>query len=172
MGILILPPQASAQSTFKCQWQGPPRGAGSIGQCKPISSDAFCIPDINYCAGAKNKTDCNKIAPTACTDSRAPSPSTTCGDIITAVGTIPTCDLNAFARWFIGWAVGIGGGIAFLLILMAGFRIMSSGGNPDQIKAGKEQLTSAITGLLFIIFSVFLLQLIGVQILHLPGFAK
>ncbi|MBI3290139.1 hypothetical protein HYZ78_01955 [Candidatus Microgenomates bacterium] len=93
-----------------------------------------------------------------------------CSDVDTAIGTIPTCDLNAFARWFIGWAVGIGGGIAFLLILLGGFRIMSSGGNPDQIKAGKEQLTAAITGLLFIIFSVFLLRLIGVQILHIPGF--
>lgn len=101
-----------------------------------------------------------------------PNPCKSGDGVDTAVGFIPTCDLNAFARWFVGWAVGIGGGIAFLLIIVAGFRIMSSGGNPDQIKAGKEQLTAAIIGLLFIIFSVFLLQLIGVEILHLPGFGK
>lgn len=135
------------------------------------STDADCQSGGSGCSqytcwtlGSKNKACRLGVQPSATTPA--------CGDVDTAIGKIPTCDLNAFARWFVGWAVGIGGGIAFLLMLMAGFRIMSSGGNPDQIKAGKEQLTAAITGLLFIVFSVFLLQLIGVDILHLPGFAK
>lgn len=218
LGILVLPPQASAQGTYECIWvdaagsgvcaaRGKNCAAGYIpgdcsklnrtqcnsvrectsdrGSCKwdtgpPLQAISACKTDF-YPAkkGSDTSPRCECVPPGdpdiwpggLCSGSSCPSVSTTC-EVKTAVGTIPTCDLNAFARWFVGWAIGIGGGIAFLLIILAGFRILSSGGNPDQIKAGKEQLTAAITGLLFIVFSVFLLQLIGVEILHLPGFGK
>jgi len=68
------------------------------------------------------------------------------------------------------YSMGIGGIIAFLLIVFGGFQIILSAGNPEKIKAGKEMITSAITGLLLIIFSVFILRLIGVNILGIPGF--
>ena len=66
--------------------------------------------------------------------------------------------------------VGIGGGVAFLLILFGGFRMLTSAGNPEQLAAGQELVTSAIAGLLFVIFSIFILKLIGVNILGLPDF--
>jgi hypothetical protein len=47
-----------------------------------------------------------------------------------------------------------------------------SQGNPDQIKDAREQLTAAIIGLLFVVFSLVILQIIGVNILNLPGFSK
>lgn len=65
--------------------------------------------------------------------------------------------------------MGIGGGIALLLILVAGFQIMTSNGIPEKIQAGKELMTSAITGLLLLIFSVFILRFIGVDVLGLKG---
>jgi hypothetical protein len=68
------------------------------------------------------------------------------------------------------WAVGIGGGIAFLLILYAGFMIMTASGNPERLKAGQELLTSAISGLILLIFSVFILKFIGIDILGLGAF--
>jgi hypothetical protein len=55
------------------------------------------------------------------------------------------------------------------LIVIAGFFIITSSGDPRRAKAGKELLTSAIIGILMIIFSVFLLDVIGIRILHLPG---
>jgi len=67
-------------------------------------------------------------------------------------------------------AMGLGGIIAFLLIVFGGFQIILSAGNPDRVKAGKEMITSAIAGLLLIIFSVFILRLIGHDILNIPGF--
>ena len=67
-------------------------------------------------------------------------------------------------------AIGLGGAIAFLLIVFCGFQIILSAGNPDRVKAGKEMITSAIAGLLLIIFSVFILRLIGHDILEIPGF--
>jgi len=66
----------------------------------------------------------------------------------------------------------IAGGIAFLLIIFGGFQIILSGGNPDRVKAGKEMITAALGGLLLIIFSVFILRLVGYDILRLPGFNK
>ena len=66
----------------------------------------------------------------------------------------------------------MGGGIAFLLCVWGGLTIMLAGGNPEKINEGKEIIGSAITGLLFIIFSVFLLRLIGVNILKIPDFTN
>ncbi|MEK7061621.1 MAG: hypothetical protein AAB954_03085, partial [Patescibacteria group bacterium] len=77
---------------------------------------------------------------------------------------------EAFLSFVLKWAVGIGGGIAFLLIIYAGFMIMTSAGNPERLKAGQELLTSAISGLILLIFSVVILKIIGVDILGLNSF--
>jgi hypothetical protein len=90
--------------------------------------------------------------------------------INTAIGCIPINDTNAFIGFILRWAIGIGGGIAFLLVLYAGFMIMSSSGDPERLKAGQELLTSAIAGLIMLIFSVFILRVIGVDILGLKEF--
>ena len=50
--------------------------------------------------------------------------------------------------------------------------MITSQGNPETVKKGQDQFSSAVIGLLFIIFSVLLLQFIGVDILSLPGFGK
>jgi hypothetical protein len=97
--------------------------------------------------------------------------------IDTAIGCIPVLNSDngtAFMGFILRWAVGIGGGIAFLLILYGGFMIMTSSGNPERLKAGQELLTSAIGGIILLIFSVFLLKVIGIDILGLGsyGFGK
>jgi hypothetical protein len=84
----------------------------------------------------------------------------------TALGCIPV-DPRDFVAWLLARAIGIGGGIAFLLMLWGGFQIITSAGDPERLNAGKEIITSAIAGLLLIIFSLFLLKLIGIDILGL-----
>lgn len=93
--------------------------------------------------------------------------------IYTAIGCIPVLSNDngtSFMAFILRWAVGIGGGIAFLLILYAAFTIMTSTGNPERLKAGQELLTSAISGLILLIFSVFILKFIGIDILGLCKF--
>jgi len=89
-------------------------------------------------------------------------------EIYTAIGCIPVLENdggNEFLTWILRWAIGVGGGIAFLLIIYGGFIVMTSTGNPERLKAGQELLTSAISGLILLIFSVFVLNFIGIKIL-------
>jgi hypothetical protein len=90
--------------------------------------------------------------------------------IDTAIGCIPVSNVNDLIAFILRWAIGVGGGIAFLLIAFAGFQIATSSGNPERLKAGQELLTSAIAGLIMLVFSVFILRIIGIDILGLGGF--
>ena len=87
----------------------------------------------------------------------------------TAIGCIPINDQTELVGFFLRWAIGIGGGVAFLLLIFAGFQIVTSSGNPERLKAGQQLLISAISGLILLIFSVFILKTIGVDILKIPG---
>ena len=88
----------------------------------------------------------------------------------TAIGCIPFSDQTNFSATILRWAVGVGSGIAFALMLYAGFMTMTASGNPERIKAGQELMTSAIAGLILLVFSVFILKFIGIDILGLNAF--
>lgn len=89
--------------------------------------------------------------------------------IKTAIGCIHTNPAE-FVKDFLKFAVAIAGGLAFLMMLLGAFGMLTSGGNPESLNAGRERLTSAIIGLLFVIFAVLLMQIIGISILNIPGF--
>lgn len=93
--------------------------------------------------------------------------------INTALGCIPfKSDNNQFTSSLLSFLAGISGAIALVVMLMATFQIMTGGDNAEQVKKGKELFTAAITGLLFIIFSVVLLRIIAGDIIQLPGFQQ
>lgn len=89
--------------------------------------------------------------------------------IYSAVGCIPVSSNNGLLSFILPWAIGVGGGTAFILIIVGGFLVMTSAGNPERAKAGKELITAAISALLLIIFSVFVLDFIGIRIFRLPN---
>jgi len=90
--------------------------------------------------------------------------------IWTAVGCIES-DLSSFIRdTLLGWGIGLAGILSLLCTIYAAFQMQTSQANPEKIKKAQEMLTSCITGLVLIIFSVFILRLIGVDILRIPGF--
>ena len=92
-------------------------------------------------------------------------------EIETAIGKICTSAdaADGFFASIIKIAVGLGGGLALILMLYGVFIVTTSAGIPDKLKEGSEIITSAIAGLIFILLSVFLLNLIGINILGLPG---
>lgn len=93
-----------------------------------------------------------------------------CLEVETGLGPIST-DPVQFVKKLFAIILSVSGGIALLLIIYSGYQLMLSQGNPEKINGAKETLTSAIIGLVFIIFSLVILQIIGVDILRLPGFS-
>jgi hypothetical protein len=55
-------------------------------------------------------------------------------------------------------------------MLVATIQIMTASGDSKKLQAGKDLFFSALSGLLFLIFSVTFLQLIAGDIIKLPGF--
>ena len=94
-----------------------------------------------------------------------------CATVNTALGPISTSP-GGLVGSIMAILLSLAGGVAILLIIAAGYQLVTSQGNPEKVKAARERLTSAIVGLLFIIFSVALLQIIGISILHIPGLSK
>lgn len=88
----------------------------------------------------------------------------------TALGNI-TPTIGAFAGKFLTLGIGIAGGIALILMVIGAIRIITAAGDPKSVAAGREMIIAAIAGLLFLVFSVVILNfLVGPDFLYLPGF--
>ncbi len=90
--------------------------------------------------------------------------------IWTAVGCIDF-KFGKFVADIFGVGVGLAGGVAFLCIMYSAFILQTSQGNAERLKRGREYLTNCIIGLILILFSIFILRVIGVNILAIPGFS-
>lgn len=94
-----------------------------------------------------------------------------CIVVQTGIGNIST-EPQGFVKSIFSLVLGLAGGIALILIMISGYRMMASQGNPEALTNARGQLISAVVGLLFIIFSFVILQVIGVDILKIPGFTR
>lgn len=98
-------------------------------------------------------------------------PSLNCSatEVSTSFGCVAT-DTKSFITWVMNIVFNIAGGIAFLLMVYGFIVIATSSGDEKKVAGGKETVTSAIIGLLFCLFSIFILRLVAVNILQIPGF--
>lgn len=97
--------------------------------------------------------------------------SSLCADQVsvnTAFGCVPV-QMDKFIAWLLPYLFGIGGGIAFVLMIYGFILMTTSNGDPKAVQGAKETITSAVIGLLICIFAIFLLRLITVDILKIPG---
>ncbi|PIY94418.1 MAG: hypothetical protein COY68_02560 [Candidatus Levybacteria bacterium CG_4_10_14_0_8_um_filter_35_23] len=87
----------------------------------------------------------------------------------TELGCIPNDPVGFVAKFY---AIGLGliGGVSLLYIIYGGYLILVSQGNPEKINNGKSYILYAIIGLLLAIFGYVFIQVIAVDILHIPGF--
>jgi len=163
------------QQGRKCTTIAPPPPPGecsctysvTIGECTGYTgcpSGQEC-----QCPMYPNKPPSERCGPGTCVEITLPSlppvPVVSC--IPTAIGCIDFRSPNEFVNNILRLAIGLAGGIAMLLIIFGGIQILTSAGNPEKIQAGKELITSAIAGLTLIVFSVFILRIIGVEILDI-----
>ncbi len=139
----------------------------TTGDCRTGTCVAGSLYDpsvINYAKNAPLSLPCEKNG-NFYNDARG------CLRVRTAFGMVST-GATDFTRWALGFVLSIGGGIIFIIILVAGYKLMTSQGDPDKVKNAREQLTAAIVGFIFIIFSLVILELITRDILGLPGFGR
>lgn len=99
-------------------------------------------------------------------------PVTTCppDQTMTEVGCLPK-DPILFISSFYGIGLGLIGGVALIFIIIGGYTILTSRGNPNQVNVGKSYIFYSIMGLLLAIFGYFFLEVFLVDILQLPGYS-
>lgn len=181
-------PAPSTQTTSGCTQVASNKTSCSGTQSVACSQNLPTPGRINrYCCTTQADCNATKAAvqqqisdqlaqpPTSQTSQETIDVHGSCGEnsIDTAIGCIPVLGgQEDFLGFILGWAIGIGGGIAFLLIVYAGFMITTSQGSPDRLKAGQELLTSAISGVVLLVLSVFVLRFIGIDILKIPGLTQ
>jgi hypothetical protein len=91
-----------------------------------------------------------------------------CRGIWTSIGCVET-DMGGFISSMLRIGLGISFGAAFIVMLYSAYLLQTSQGNPEKVRKAREYLNSAIIGILVVIFAAFILQLVGIQILRIPG---
>jgi len=91
------------------------------------------------------------------------------GQTATELGCIPN-DVGGFVSKFYAIGLGIVGILALIGIIYGGYKISMSAGNPMEIKTGRSYVMYSIIGIILAIFATILLKVIGVDVLHIPGF--
>jgi len=87
-------------------------------------------------------------------------------EVQTPFGVIQTSP-QGIAAAVLSLAIGVAGGVAFLLMVFGAYRLMFAAGNPESIQQGREVITAAVAGLILIIFAVFILRFLGVSIFQI-----
>ena len=166
--FLVTTPKASAS----CQTVVRGLGCQKVIQCDLYGAPGFCCDTQAEC-GQKGQqiTDGQKATQAEIERQKAQEGQPLCGvdkkGVNTAFGCLMAGDPPKMISQLLGWGAIVGAGIAFLMIVFAGIQITLAGGDPKKIQATRELITSAVAGLFLIIFSVLLLNFIGVKILGL-----
>lgn len=66
--------------------------------------------------------------------------------------------------------MGLGALLAVIFLIVGGFGVITSAGNPEQLEKSKAQITAAVAGLVFLLASVLILDIIGGKIIGIPFF--
>lgn len=91
------------------------------------------------------------------------------GDILT-IDCLPIIIQN-----LVFWLLVFGGTVALIIVIIAGIKLITSGGDAKQVEGARKTLTFAIIGLVVILFSFaimrFIAQVTGVGCITKFGFA-
>ncbi len=91
--------------------------------------------------------------------------------IWTGAGCVQTNLTEFIEKNVFGPLLGFAGMAALACIVFSAYVMQTSQGNPEKLQKSQELITSCIMGLILIILSVFVLRVIGVDILRIPGFS-
>lgn len=86
--------------------------------------------------------------------------------IHTAIGCIPIL-IGPFMSTALRWGIGLAGGVIIIVLIIASIMIAGASGDPKKVQAGREMIMAALGGLILVVFSVLILNIIGVRILNI-----
>ncbi|MBA3723543.1 MAG: hypothetical protein H0W89_01465 [Candidatus Levybacteria bacterium] len=89
--------------------------------------------------------------------------------IQTDFGCLPN-DPIGFVQEFYPIGLGFVGGIALITLILGGYTILTSRGDPQRVNIGKSYIFYSIAGLLLAIFGYVFIEVIISDILRVPGF--
>ncbi len=159
--IVAFPDNLEYETTFAVT-----QGAGGV---VPLCGDIvpFGTPTCDPSKGL-NTNCCPSLCPTNADPTKAgqykcllTQPGFVCGSqlgagINTALGCVPLNNIESTVGFLIGRITLLSGGISFILIVLGGIQIIFSNGNSEKVAEGQSMLTSAVGGLLFSLFSIFI----------------
>lgn len=90
--------------------------------------------------------------------------------INTDFGCLPSNPVG-FVAQFYGWGLGLIGLVGLLFLIIGGYFILMSRGDPAQLQKGKSYITYAIIGILLAVFGFVFISVIAGNILKIPGFS-
>lgn len=90
-------------------------------------------------------------------------------EIVTDFGCFPN-DPVGFVQKFYAVGLSFVAGIALVTLILGGYMILTSKGMPDRVNIGKSYMFYSIMGLLLAIFGYVFIEVVLVNILHVPGF--
>lgn len=90
-------------------------------------------------------------------------------EIKTDFGCLPN-DPVGFVQKFYAWGLGLIGLIGLLFLIIGGYQLLISRGDPSRIQVGKSYITYAVIGILLAIFGYIFIEVIAGDVLKIPGF--
>jgi glucose uptake protein GlcU len=79
---------------------------------------------------------------------------------------------SGFATEFYGIGLSIIGGLALIYLIYGAYVLMISRGNPGDVRKGRSYIFYAIAALLLAIFGYVFIEVVFIDILHIPGFSR
>lgn len=89
----------------------------------------------------------------------------------TLLGCLST-DPGIFTTQIAQVVFSIIGGIAFLYLIYGAGILIISRSDPEKLVQGKRIIFGALAGLIFVLFSTFIIRFIAVDVLRVPGFSE
>lgn len=90
-------------------------------------------------------------------------------EILTDFGCVPSNPVG-FVEKFYGIGLSFIGMAALIFIIVGGYYIMTSQGDPSKLQKGRGYIMYSIIGVLLAVFGFVFLQVVTGDILKIPGF--
>ncbi len=137
--------------------EGSPSNDTDLSQCT-CRNPGFKFDDLcDNISSPQEKTSCIRCATTG---------------VWTALGCVEYTFGKFIQDVVFGFGLRFAMAITFFCIIYGALQLQLSRGDAARIKKAQELITSCISGLMLIIFSIFILRVIGVDLLRIPGFGS